>query len=225
LSHLAVFIILIVMPIISYFEVKKLKLRISDQTKEFAYSRIYGGYILMVALIVFAVPFDRIWTPSTSFAVPTLLNYILWSLVSYQLFMLIVPTIMVYSNQRMRAAVAEEYKKKDYMFPRSRKSLIMFSVLAFIVGISEEIIFRGFLYTYLQDWGVYAVLSFIIVNIIFGLAHYHQGKSAVWDTMLLGFCLGQLYISSGSLFLPIIFHILYDLKIVFIKHRIMKDII
>lgn len=223
MSHLAVFIILLVMPIMSYFEVKKLKLKISDRTKESAYWRIYAGYIIMVILILLSFPFNQLWKPSATFTIPTLINYILWSVVSYQVFMLVVPTAMVYASPRMRAAVAEEYKKKDYMFPNSKKSLIMFSVLAVIVGISEEIIFRGFLYTYLQDWGMHAALSFIIVNIIFGLAHYHQGKSAVWDTMLLGFCLGQLYIASGSLLLPIVFHVLYDLKIVFMKHRIMAE--
>ncbi|MCM3272606.1 CPBP family intramembrane glutamic endopeptidase [Paenibacillus elgii] len=93
----------------------------------------------------------------------------------------------------------------------------MFTALAFVVGVSEELIFRGYLYSYLQEyWGVSAILSLTIVNVIFGLLHFHQGRSAIIDTATLGFAMSQLYIQSGSLLLPIIFHILYDLKIVIV---------
>ncbi|MDO3680661.1 CPBP family intramembrane glutamic endopeptidase [Paenibacillus ehimensis] len=97
----------------------------------------------------------------------------------------------------------------------------MFTVLAFIVGVSEEMIFRGYLYSYMQEyWGVSAFISLVIVNVVFGLLHFHQGRSAMIDTATLGLAMSQLYIQSGSLLLPIIFHILYDLKIVIVTRKL-----
>ncbi|WP_157999766.1 CPBP family intramembrane glutamic endopeptidase [Paenibacillus elgii] len=97
----------------------------------------------------------------------------------------------------------------------------MFTILAFVVGVSEELIFRGYLYSYLQEyWSVSDLISLLIVNIIFGLLHFHQGRSAVIDTATLGFAMSQLYTQSGSLLLPIIFHILYDLKIAIVSRKL-----
>ncbi|MBU7319042.1 CPBP family intramembrane glutamic endopeptidase [Paenibacillus oleatilyticus] len=97
----------------------------------------------------------------------------------------------------------------------------MFTILAFVVGVSEELIFRGYLYSYLQEyWSVSDLVSLIIVNAVFGLLHFHQGRSAIIDTATLGIAMSQLYIQSGSLLLPIIFHILYDLKIVLITRKL-----
>ncbi|WP_201319115.1 CPBP family intramembrane glutamic endopeptidase [Paenibacillus sp. EPM92] len=225
MPHLVVAFILILMPVISIFEVKKLKANIADKTKESAYLRIYLWYILATVLVLMVQPFASMFYPAATFTVPKIINYILWSIVTYQLFMLIVPTILTLYSQRMRSAIAEEYRNKEYMLPRSKKSLIMFAVLAFVVGISEEIIFRGYLYSYFQgQWGFTALSSFIITNVLFGIGHYQQGKSAIWDTMLFGFALSWLYINSGSLLLPIIFHILYDLKIVWVTLMIRKEL-
>ncbi len=223
MSHLINVLILFLLPIISFFEVRKLKSNISDKTKEAAYLRIYAWYIITLALVLYDKGLSSLYVPASSFVLPSIINLILWTLVSYHTFMLIVPTIMICFKKRMRDAVAAEYKDKEYMIPRSNKSMAMFAVLAVIVGVSEEIIFRGYLYAYFQDqWGFTALLSFIIINVIFGLLHYHQGRSAVIDTMTLGFAMSHLYIKSGSLLLPIIFHILYDLKIVLIAWIIQK---
>lgn len=221
MSHFITSFILLILPIISIFEVRKLKSNISDRTKESAYWRIYFWYIIASVLITLDRPISELFYHTGSIELPTIINLILWTVVSYHIFMLVVPTVLVYFSKRMQEATRAAYEEKDYMFPRSRKSLIMFTVLAFIVGVSEEMIFRGYLYSYMQEyWGVSAFISLVIVNVVFGLLHFHQGRSAMIDTATLGLAMSQLYIQSGSLLLPIIFHILYDLKIVIVTRKL-----
>jgi len=47
---------------------------------------------------------------------------------------------------------------------------------------------------------------------IFGAAHFYQGWRGVLLTSLLGFGLARLYLSTGTLLLPILAHALIDLR-------------
>lgn len=124
----------------------------------------------------------------------------------------------------MRAAVAKEYVGKRETFPKTTRGLVVFSILAFVTGIAEEMMYRWFAYQYfLADWGLPAWVALIAVSILFGLAHFQQGVERMIDTALLGVALSWLYLTSGSLMVPIIFHIAYNLKVVLTTIAIKKS--
>lgn len=214
---LAIFVVFI-MPILSVFLARKAKINTNETRKQQNYLLVYLCYILATILVLTIYPLSAVFTPSSQFSPTDLINLALWGITGYVLLMLFAPALLVTFHAATRAATYAEYDKKAYMYPRTNRSLLMFTVLAFIVGITEEIIYRGFVYTYLIEyWNASAAVSFIVMSVLFGLGHFHQGKSAIVETFLFGLALGHLYFSTGSLLVPMIVHILYDLKIVYVS--------
>ena len=82
-------------------------------------------------------------------------------------------------------------------------------VLALIAGFSEELLFRGFLQPWLEQWGV--SVGLIGSNLIFGLVHAVTPLYAIFAT-LTGLYLGLSmdYQGERNLLIPIVIHSLYD---------------
>jgi len=97
----------------------------------------------------------------------------------------------------------------QFFLPRKSAHLKYFYALSFIAGVSEEIIYRGFVIWYLSAFvPIWAAL--IGSAVIFGLAHSYQGVSGFFRTGCAGLLMAALYILSGSIWLPIIAHIFGD---------------
>lgn len=101
------------------------------------------------------------------------------------------------------------------MVPLSPRERWWFVALSFGAGVSEEMLARGFvifyLWQYLPDrdvtwmaWGS---------GLVFGLGHIYQGWRHTAFLTILGACLAWLYLSTGSLVLPMIVHTAIDLRI------------
>ncbi len=83
-------------------------------------------------------------------------------------------------------------------------------VKAFVVGVYEEIIFRGWVLTFLLTrWGV-GEKALAVSALFFGLAHVHLGGWAVIVTTLSGYIFGLLYLWRKSLVVAITLHILWN---------------
>jgi uncharacterized protein len=84
-------------------------------------------------------------------------------------------------------------------------------VVWLLVVFLEEAIFRGFLMTELaQLLGTGALetgFNLMFNSILFGVAHWYQGKSGTLSTGIMGLFLGFMFIASGyNLWLPILAH-------------------
>lgn len=104
----------------------------------------------------------------------------------------------------------------------SRNDWLLLTIGAFFVGFSEELIVRGFAVYVLRDAGFSVVAAGVISSTIFGLLHfvnYFNGQDIkktslqVGATMFMGLNFYIIYVISGTLWLPIIAHFLYDLSI------------
>jgi membrane protease YdiL (CAAX protease family) len=100
-------------------------------------------------------------------------------------------------------------------FKRIRGKWKWFLFLVIVGGIVapvlEETIFRGFLLSELAKLigksGPLITISLVISSVVFGLAHWYQGKSGVISTTILGMLLGDIFIWSGyNLWMPILTH-------------------
>ena len=82
-------------------------------------------------------------------------------------------------------------------------------VMAILVGISEELLFRGFLEQFMSHWSFWG--SFIVTNVIFGLLHAVSLQYAVVATVL-GMILSLLTWGVGefNLLRPMVAHAAYD---------------
>ena len=90
--------------------------------------------------------------------------------------------------------------------PRQHRWGMALSVSA---GVAEEIAYRGFVMWMLAFFmPVYAVIA--VQALVFGLAHAYQGWGGAVGTAILGAVIGLVYWATGSLFLPILLHVLVD---------------
>ena len=107
-------------------------------------------------------------------------------------------------------AVAEQLGDLDVVLPRTRRELAWFRAVAINAGLTEELIFRGFLLWYLQPLvglGWAAVLAVAV----FTLAHAYQGVGNVPALLAASAGFVGLYLLSGSLLLPILVHAIADI--------------
>jgi membrane protease YdiL (CAAX protease family) len=92
------------------------------------------------------------------------------------------------------------------------KNLILVLVTVWLlVAFVEEIIFRGYMMGDIAELlgtsKAALAVNVIVSSILFGLAHWYQGKSGVLSTGIVGAVLGILFIASGfNLWLPILTH-------------------
>jgi hypothetical protein len=82
------------------------------------------------------------------------------------------------------------------------------AAMAIAAGISEELLFRGVLQTWMTGFAPEAV-AIIATNIIFGMMHMRTALYA-FIAGLVGVYLGILYAATDNLLAPIAAHALYD---------------
>jgi len=87
------------------------------------------------------------------------------------------------------------------------------------VGVCEEVLYRGFMGAWLSDLGASGVTVLVVGSVFFGLAHAYQGVAGVLGTTVLGAILHVLYVGTGSLWVPIVLHILLDLRLLLMSPR------
>lgn len=99
------------------------------------------------------------------------------------------------------------------ILPVNDKEKKVWNFVSLSAGITEEVLYRGFLifalsylFPNLSIWGVIIVAAFI-----FGLAHTYQGFwIGVIRTSIVGFLFSSLYIVLGSIIPLIVLHFLID---------------
>jgi len=103
------------------------------------------------------------------------------------------------------------------LVPASATERRWFALVGLGAGVSEEIVFRGFLFFYLGTFTHFSSTQIIVASsLLFGFCHIYQGWFGVLGTSLAGFCLAFLYAVTGSLLVPIVVHAALDLRLLLI---------
>lgn len=113
-----------------------------------------------------------------------------------------------FGKDRLGDMAAELKGHPDILLAR-----IVISVL--VVGVVEELMFRGFLMTRLAklfgDRGASWFLALFVQAALFGIAHAYQHLYGVLLTAAIGLFLGVVYLASGRSLLPVVIaHGVYD---------------
>lgn len=100
------------------------------------------------------------------------------------------------------------------MLPHDRAERRGFAALAVTAGLTEEWIWRGFGAAAVHAaWPQLPLAATVLVLAAgFGWAHVYQGWTGVLATGVLGGLLAWLYLATGSLLLPMLLHVLIDLR-------------
>lgn len=94
--------------------------------------------------------------------------------------------------------------------PTTGTQYLSFLFLCVCAGVGEEIVYRGFLITYLREllgaapWAVVATL--LLPAASFGLAHVYQGMQAVVKIVAMALLFGFFYYRTGSLWPLMLLH-------------------
>jgi membrane protease YdiL (CAAX protease family) len=125
---------------------------------------------------------------------------------------LVSQVIKVARSQKYRDRVREQIAalSVDALLPRSRSEYNLFIAVSITAGICEEIMFRGFLISYLGHY-VGVAGAVLLSSLLFGMAHAYQGLSGAIRTMIAGLINALLYWFSGTLWLPMILHAAIDI--------------
>ena len=94
----------------------------------------------------------------------------------------------------------------------AKTTVVELAVISALAGIGEELMFRGLIQEGLARWigepiGVWIAL--VVASILFGLLH-PMNMAYILLAALMGFCLGELWIATGNLLVPIVTHAVYD---------------
>ena len=108
-----------------------------------------------------------------------------------------------------REALRDQLGDKEALIPTTRRERLWFRAVSINAGISEELIFRGFLLWYLEPW-VGLPFAVVIAIGLFALAHLYQGWANLPAIAVVAALMFALYLISGSIWLPIVVHALID---------------
>jgi CAAX protease family protein len=106
-------------------------------------------------------------------------------------------------------------KMAGALIPDKLAERFWFAAVSLGAGVTEELLFRGFLFWYLGFFFPQLTLVQLIVvsSALFGFCHIYQGWVGIVGTGVLGAVLMWMYFSTESLVLPMVIHALIDLRI------------
>jgi membrane protease YdiL (CAAX protease family) len=99
------------------------------------------------------------------------------------------------------------------LLPRTAPERRLALAVAVTAGICEELLFRGlFIAVGLGIFELSIGATMIATIVVFGAVHLYQGWLGMLSTAAVGYVFSYLYLMTGSLLLPVIVHILVDLR-------------
>jgi membrane protease YdiL (CAAX protease family) len=105
----------------------------------------------------------------------------------------------------------------ERIVPRSRREKIVFAALACTAGISEEFLYRGFVFMafvrMIVNFGAPNTAAAVLSSVWFSLAHLYQGRRGLITTFVVGMIFVGLRIWTGSLLPAMAAHFGIDLVV------------
>lgn len=129
---------------------------------------------------------------------------------------------LAWSGFRLRPK-ADQLRKRlqdgvGALVPDSRQDRFWWGVVSVGAGVSEELLFRGFLLYYLTAHlpALNTPEKALLTSLAFGLGHAYQGWKGVIGAGIMGMILAVLYLMTGSLILPVVIHAATDYRMLLI---------
>lgn len=92
----------------------------------------------------------------------------------------------------------------ERILPQSAVELLPYLALAITAGLCEEFLYRGFTMAVLTRVGFPVWSVVLLSSVLFGLAHFYQGRGGIVSTLVVGTVLGSGRIAYDSL-VPVVF--------------------
>ncbi|MBE3561289.1 MAG: CPBP family intramembrane metalloprotease [Ktedonobacteraceae bacterium] len=219
LAHILIVYAVFIQPVIGLYSYRGLRRRAAVEEKARIYFYLRGIaakwlWVLAVAVVLLLAEQPAqvigLQMPTSWFAT------VFWFLL-FGLFILV--TIIGYKRLIRQPEDFKQIQEQAAvkLLPKSSQERWLWIAAAITAGVSEEILYRGFLLFYLTLlWpGAHPLVAIVLSGLVFGLGHFYQGWQGSVITGVIGALLMAVYITSGSLLVAIVIHALVDLRALF----------
>jgi uncharacterized protein len=112
------------------------------------------------------------------------------------------------------------------LLPRTSAERRLFTLVGVTAGVCEEWLYRAFFLAVVAALagGPPGWVLVLVAAVAFGLAHAYQGIGGIVLTGVLGGVLAGLYLSTGSLLLPVLLHAVVDLRFLLVPTRVLPAV-
>lgn len=225
IHHGIVLFLVVVFPIWDYFETRLLKTRRHPSIRLHSYFKTMAWQIAFVALIVATMPGSEWITPpplhiENSHGIVTVPRFhpVIIALIVVGFTSLILPFALSRFIPELKEEEQKRYNEIAFFLPQTPLERRWFVVLSLAVGVCEEIIFRGFLIRYFMAAPFhFSVVPAVLASaFVFGIDHGYQGWQGMLTTTFFALVLTAIYFAAGNLWVPMLFHVLMDLRLLLI---------
>jgi hypothetical protein len=119
--------------------------------------------------------------------------------------------VMIEASDALWATYISHGHASPYAFlPHTAVERLMWVCVSLTVGVSEEIVYRGYLQTQLAAFSGHAVVGVFLQATLFAIAHAQQGAAAIVRVGFYGLLFGALAQWRGSLLPGMMCHVAID---------------
>ncbi len=216
LEHILFIAMLAVFPIWDHFEWRHLKTTTDPRDKMRYYWRILAVEWIVVGLLLLIRGPRQLFFLGDAGRLPWELSRIdALDLALGAVIGIVAGAVVVRLSPSVRARLVKPLARVMLLLPRTRNERLLFVAVCLTAGICEELLYRGFLIQYLADLPISLNLpaAVLISCVLYGLAHFGQGPSAMLGASLFGGLVAVLFLATGNLLLPIVLHTLAALRV------------
>ena len=91
-------------------------------------------------------------------------------------------------------------------------------VTSILTGYSEELFFRSYLYTRLEQLRLSRIHILITINLIFSLGHFYEGVEGGINAFILGFFFSLIFLWKRNINILVIVHALYNFSVLMLSY-------
>ena len=102
------------------------------------------------------------------------------------------------------------------LMPVTRREKGLYAGLAFCAGLGEELAYRGYAIPAVIVAGGSAPAALAVTSVAFAVLHSYQGVLGVVRTGVVGVIMGVVFLHTGSVWPPMVAHVLIDLAVGFV---------
>ena len=215
IDHLYVLLLLVAQPVHGAHAHRKYVARVRAGTAE-SRAKLYRDIhvfewtaltVLVVTWILLERPFSALGFRADFDAGFLMAAAILLAVCVYLL--IAIRSVRRLSNEE-RDAQIEALGDLRHFVPQTQADYRHFVGISVTAGIVEETLYRGFLFWYLLQF-VPLWAAIVVSSVIFALGHSYQGVGGMLRVFVVGVVAGVLYALSGSVWLVMIAHALFDI--------------
>jgi hypothetical protein len=115
----------------------------------------------------------------------------------------------VLARPKLIERVRQKMSFLNPLLPHTEAERYLFWFVAITAGICEEILYRGFLFSFLRE-STGMIAAVVLSSIVFGFAHIYQGYRLVPRTAIVGLFLAVVVVLTKSLWPAILIHAAID---------------